>query len=251
MLALFAGLFGGCGDDDVVPLADAGVLDAGEMADSGPPLDAGLPGDGSVGDAGGHDAGVCRPVWIVESSGGPDVSATVEGGDLVVSARNIPAGMSPISVYQPNLSGDFEGGFFYAMFDSSGVGSYAQAVVGLGMTDYAVAGIGTLPSIGVGAAVFHPGSPPASMVAPSTGTSGFMRFKRTGDVLEVTSAAGADMALVTDTLAGGPLRIGIQVGNNGTDTLGGVTLVRISQFQITGGGGEVITDSFDCDSVVR
>lgn len=227
---------------------DAGALDS-AVADAAP-VDAG-PGEDAAVDAGGRDAGVCSQVWVVESTGGPDVDATVMGGELVVSARNIPAGAAPISVYQSNLTGDFEGGFFYSMFDSSGPGSYAQAVVGLGMTDYAVAGIGTTPSAGVGAAVFHPGSSPASMVTPTAATNGFMRFKRTGDMLEVTSSAGGDMAQVTDVLAGGPLRIGIQVGNNGTDMLGGVTVVHLTEFRMMAGGGEVVSDSFDCDSIRR
>lgn len=237
----------GCGDDDATPPTDAGEIDA-PAADAAA-LDAGDDDAGSV-DAG-QDAGVCNQVWVVESSGGPDVAAMVEAGSLVVSARNIAPGTAPIAVYQANLTGDFEGGFFYDMFDAAGPGAYAQAVVGLGMTDYAIAGVGTVPSIGVGAAVFHPGSPPATMVTPTSATAGFMRFKRTGDVLEVTSSAGADMALVTDVLVGGPLRIGIQIGNSGTDMVGGVTLVRLTDFRMSGGGGEVTSDSFDCDSIQR
>jgi len=244
-----AGLVAGCGDDSAP--ADASI-DAFVFEDVGPPPDAPLvPTDAAGVDAPLVDAGPCDPLWIVESSGGPDVIATIEGGALVVSARDIAAAATPISVYQTGLSGDFEGGFFYEMFDASAPGAFAQAAVGLGLPDYAVAGIGTVPVVGVGAAVFHPGMSPPSMSVPSAATSGYMRFKRTGTTLDVTVGAGADTAMVSDTLVGDDLRIGIQVGNSGADPAGGVTSVRITEFRMSGGGGVVMADSFDCDTLLH
>lgn len=210
------------------------------------------------------DAGACTKTWKVLAS--PEVrgTATVEGGAAVL--RLFPActtgGFGPRTVYnnsavalsQSALTGDFVAELTFDAFTFS-KGAVGQLGVWFHDTDgriyQAVAGVGDDGVAGVHAAFV--GTTAESMSTPITGlsgSSGTLRIERTGTSLTVTaSAKGVTRTVSSTAFAYGPLQLYAGLGAPDYAKLDAPATWTISKVTVTGGGGTVVSDAFDADSL--
>lgn len=208
-------------------------------------------GGGATADAAPPDADPCPALWSSNVSS-PPASVTIGGGTMRLSSTDTPNG-SAIEVWQGGLTGDFDASFAFTAWTAAGTGAFLQLGVGEDIavqTRFAVAGIGTFPTVGVGAAEQPDDGDPAGELVATAEVSGTLHARRAGSTLMVTamtSDATADITL-TDFSAT-LLKLGVQLGSN-MGTLSGDTTVDITEFTITGGGGSVQADTFDCDSLI-
>jgi hypothetical protein len=78
-------------------------------------------------------------------------------------------------------------------------------------------------------------------------TSGFFTIKRTGSTVELIASTGDSTATITGGFYNSPLTFSIQYGSNFNPLA--KTSVSLRRFRIIGGGGSVIDDYFDCNSI--
>ena len=83
--------------------------------------------------------------------------------------------------------------------------------------------------------------------ANASDTSGFFTIKRTGSTMELTASTGDSSATITGGFYSSPLTFSIQYGSNFNPIA--KTSITLRRFRVIGGGGSVIDDYFDCNSI--
>ena len=233
-LTLLACVSVACGDDD------ADSADAASLPDAADPIDA----------AGSADA-ACPQAWTV-SMRDASASASIGNGALTLSDTDTPQG-SAVEVVRAGITGDFDLTFTFSGWTAAGSGAFFQAGIGEDVTvqtRFVVAGIGTFPIVGVGAAEQPDDGDPAANLQATVAAAGSVRYRRSGSTLIATAMTADATAEITLTdFSEDPLKTGVQIGSN-NGTLSGVTSVDITGFTITGGGATVTDDTFDCDSLI-
>lgn len=232
-LALVCSLvFFGCGDDG----GSGG-------ADATPTADAPVAADGATQ----TDATGCPELWTVDIQPNQTASATITNGALELSSSNTMQG-GAVEVYQTGLTGDFEVSFEFTGWTAGGTGAFTQAAVAPDVampSEFWVAGIGTFPTVGIGAARQPTGAADSAATALTAGT---ITFSRDGTDLTATVTTADQTATATGTFAASPLRVGVQLGSN-MGTVAAPSSIRIEGFTVVSGTG-VSSDTFDCDSLI-
>jgi hypothetical protein len=83
--------------------------------------------------------------------------------------------------------------------------------------------------------------------ANASDTSGFFTIRRTSSTVEVIASTGDSTATITGGFCSSPLTFSIQYGSNFNPLA--KTSVSLRRFKVIGGGGSVIDDYFDCNSI--
>ena len=83
--------------------------------------------------------------------------------------------------------------------------------------------------------------------ANASDTSGFFTIRRTGSTVEVIASTGDSTATIIGGFYNSPLTFSIQYGSNFNPLA--KTSVSLRRFRVIGGGGSVIDDYFDCNSI--
>jgi len=78
-------------------------------------------------------------------------------------------------------------------------------------------------------------------------TSGFFTIRRTGSTVEIIASTGDSTATIIGGFYKSPLSFSIQYGSNFNPLA--KTSVSLRRFRVVGGGGSVIDDYFDCNSI--
>jgi len=202
-------------------------------------------------DAASVDAAGCAKVWSVNLRNG-SASATVGAGALTLSDVDSPQA-SALEVEQAGITGDFDLSFSFTGWTAAGTGAFFQAGIGSDVavqTRFVVGGIGTFPAPVVGVAEQPDTGDPAADLQATSLVAGTVRYRRTGNTLTATAmTTDATAEIVLDDFSEDPLKVGLQLGSN-MGTLSGTTSVMITDFTITGGGSTVVSDTFDCDSLI-
>jgi hypothetical protein len=193
------------------------------------------------------DAAGCTQLWEVDIQQNQTASATVSNGALTLDTSNTMQG-GAIEVYQTGLTGDFDVSFEFTGWTAGGTGAFAQASVAPDVStpsEFWVAGIGTFPTVGIGAARQPTGAADLQATALTEGT---ITFARTGTDLTATVTTNDQTATVSGTFDAATMRVGMQLGSN-MGTVATASSIQISEFTVTTGSG-VTADTFDCDSLL-
>ncbi|MFC2092324.1 hypothetical protein ACFLSV_00350 [Bacteroidota bacterium] len=78
-------------------------------------------------------------------------------------------------------------------------------------------------------------------------TSGYFTIRRSGSTVDVIASTGDSTVTITSGFYSLPLVFGIQYGSNFNKLA--KTSVTLRRFRITNGGGSVLDDYFDCNSI--
>ena len=204
-----------------------------------PACDEAVPADG--------DAAVpCDPLWTVTTQPGATATARVEDGTLILEADSLWQGPA-IEVTQDGLTGSFDATVTYEAFSSGGAGAYLLLGVDQGQalsTPRAAARIDTFPADAVTAIVAD--SSEAVDTTPAVVTQGTLRLRLAEGTITATAEAGGARAEQSGPWTGGT-RIGLQLGST-TTSVSGRTVVHVTRFEISGGGGTVRSDPVFCDT---
>jgi hypothetical protein len=156
------------------------------------------------------------------------------------------------------LTGDFDAAFDFEAFTPGGASTYLHMTLDLddpNLLDVPFVGSG----IGVNEGqtdvrallVYHDESRTRFDLVLTPATSGTLLISRVGRsmTLRATVPSG-DAATLTADVSDAPTRIGLQFANGSKDAPTTGASVRITDFRVTGGGGVVTSDPFDCDSLL-
>ena len=103
----------------------------------------------------------------------------------------------------------------------------------------------------VGAGIDSAGTDPIIVAlgnyAGASDTSGFFTIQRTGSTVVVTTSTGDSTATITGGFYSLPLVLGVQYGSNFNPLAN--TSITLRRFRVTNGGGSVLDDYFDCNSI--
>lgn len=201
----------------------------------------------------------CDKFWSVMNPSG--LSATITGGNLEFSSADSLRPGALVTVYQDSLRGDFtaEVSFSGFTYGTSGFGAFLQLVVSNGgpaTYNQAVAGIGTASPAGGGLQTGvqindTTGATLASDYDTTASTAGTFTLSRVGNNLTISVATATGSSSVTSiALNSDPMTVGLQLGNNTAFTVMGSVSVQVNSFTLTGGGSEVFSDTFDCNSLL-
>ncbi|MBI5533299.1 MAG: hypothetical protein HY898_11320 [Deltaproteobacteria bacterium] len=240
--------------------------DAGEGGSSGEGGTAGTGGVGGSAGGAGEDSGPpCDEYWTREicpkvgSTQGASVGFDFKAGALILNETSSPymCGSTtmpalPLKIYQSGLSGDFEVTFTFEKFVSASYGSGVHAYVIEVGNDKESAEAMLLDS-GSGTAlkvsVTHEDVPQDDQVSTSS-TSGSFTIKRVGALVTVMATAGSDKKNISAVLTKNDMRVGIAIqGPYDVPNPPASSSVSILDFTVTNGGGKVVSDTFDCNSV--
>jgi hypothetical protein len=83
--------------------------------------------------------------------------------------------------------------------------------------------------------------------AIASDTSGYFTIRRTGSTVEAIASTGDSTVTITGGFYASPLIFSIQYGSNFNPLA--KTSVTLKRFRVTGGGGSVLNDYFDCNSI--
>jgi hypothetical protein len=201
----------------------------------------------------------CDKFWTVLNPSG--LSAAISGGNLVLSAADSLRAGALVTVYQDSLRGDFtaEVSFSGFTYGTSGFGAFLQLVVSNGgpsSFNQAVAGIGTASPLGGGLQTGvqindTSGATLAFDYDTTASTAGTFTLSRVGNNLSISVATATGSSSVSSiALNGNALTVGLQLGNSTAFTVMGTVSVQVNSFTLTGGGSEVFSDTFDCNSLL-
>jgi len=183
----------------------------------------------------------------------------VKGGALVLTETSAPflcgtAQWPPyaLKVFQSGLSGDFTVVFDFEGFTSSGYGVGVHAyVVEIGNDDEAASAsiLDTGSGTNLKATIIHEGKKQEDVEGTST-KSGKLTIQRVGGFLTVTASGGGDSKNLTSAFSANPLIVGIALqGRYEPADPPQPSSVSIPAFHVTGGGGKVVADEFNCNSI--
>ena len=202
----------------------------------------------------------CKPMWhLFQPDPAKNTSATVANGYLNLSA-NTTSSVYNAGVYQKFLEGDFQISIKFEDFKVADFDKMNQ--FSLMVQDSVTAG-GSFSTTGQ----ISPGSCLVLSTSESVGTSknwmysassiisaGYIEMTRVKDTIAtVVKINGeevcADKCLVPSKFKA--LKAQITLGGNMSGTIAKPASIKISEFRITGGGGKVYSDSFDCDNIIK
>ncbi len=156
-----------------------------------------------------------------------------------------------LKVYQASLKGDFKAVFTIDQFVVASSGSGVHAYVGdtAEATEIAVASLFDTGGLHIKVSITHDGSPQEDS-AGTSGTSGTITFQRAGPLLSVVASIGGVDKTLSSVFSTSDLRVGIALQGpyNAPDPPASGS-VHVTDFQVTGGGDAVVSDTFDCNSV--
>jgi len=227
-------------------------------------------GSGSAGSAtagtGGAGGGpACDKHWSrevcpnVDTTPGASVDVSVKGGALLLTETLTPFMCGSVTlpayslkVYQPGLSGDFKVVFNFDSFAPAAYGAGVHAYVGAMDSDNDLAEATLMlngASYDLKVSITHNAAAQEDVKSTSN-TAGTLTFQRTSGLLTVTASAGGDSKNLSGLFSDANLRVGFALqGPFNAPSPVASSSVRLLEFQVTGGGGTVVNDTFDCDSV--
>ena len=208
------------------------------------------------------DAATCSvaPGWtrFDRVDAGGTTSRHVAGGALTLNATDLPPSCQPPSSACPTgvvyitqgglVQGDFDATVTFESFQGTGPGGAAGLVISIvGFGDaYAFIRQTDAPELEV--VVTGMGT----SIVPTSVLSGTLRVARSGGMLTATATAGTSTVELAGTVpASAALTTLAELGifNRSDAATPGETSIRFTDFAFTGGGTEILSDTFDCDSV--
>jgi hypothetical protein len=207
--------------------------------------------------AGTADARSCPLIWTVAKGTGtaPSIASgalSLDATDLASGCGSAPLCSGPLQLTQRTLTGDFEvklstgrvaamGGAFVQLFayPPDTPATWVSASIG---PDPASTG-NTLGHrlFGGNGVTTQIGAPPANGYVLSILRSGGRFYL---GILAGTTQLNLEGPYIADDLI-----VGIGLANESGTMLAGATHFELLAFSVTGGGGAVVSDTFDCDSL--
>jgi len=199
----------------------------------------------------------CPAHWSVsDTHANPALAVAIGGGALTIAAP-LAGDELVYVVHDGHLTGDFEVAFDFDVFAPGQSAAYLQATLGLRDPNLA-----DVPYIGAGIGVddgatdvrtmfvYHDETRTRFDLALTDAAAGTLRLARAGRriTLDATVASGAT-ATVSEDVSDAPASIGVQFASGSTTAPTDDASVRLTEFRVTGGGGAVAPDPFDCDSL--
>lgn len=202
----------------------------------------------------------CKPMWyLFQPDPVKNTSATVANGFLNLSA-NVTDGVNTAGVYQKFLEGDFQ---ISVKFEDFKISDYEKMNLFSLIVQDSVSNPSSFSAIGS----VTPGSCTVISTSEAVGDSEDWMYSASSAI----SAGYIEMTRVKDTISTIIKIDGIKVCSDrclvpskfkhlkAQITLGGNMFgaspmpasVKVSEFKITGGGGKVYSDSFDCDNIIK
>lgn len=220
------------------------LLQACASSSSGPGPDA------SAGEAAAPGGSKCTTSWQVAKGGGG--SARIAGGALELGGPYTTGTVA--GVEQMGLTGALEVTVRFESFMPPGAGAFVQARLTTLEADSKVEALARLKQgEGLKAQLKSLDGFPEGRTTATAATAGEFRFTRPmgpgSDTLTVSATAGPDSARNTALFFHQPLRLSIEVGTEGAASTSGNVAVKITEVVVSGGGGQVRSDSFECDSL--
>ncbi len=200
----------------------------------------------------------CPKRWLVTNN--QSVSYVIGDSSLRIFANSLNNGVGVMFTNLDTLKGDFEISIdFHNYFVEGGslgffVQLYATAIGGATNNSLKATIGNVFPGLfgtRVGAGIDSAGTDPIIVAfgnyAGASDTSGLFTIQRTGSTVVVTASTGDSTATITGGFYSLPMVIGVQYGSNFNPLAS--TSVTLRRFRITGGGGSVLDDYFDCNSI--
>ncbi len=202
----------------------------------------------------------CKPMWyLFQPDPTKSTSATVANGFLNLSA-NTTSSIYNAGVYQKYLEGDFQ---MSLKFQDLNVTDFKNLNIFSMMVQNAEMSEGSFSATGQ----VTPGSSIAISTSESVGysnnwmysarsspiSSGYIEMTRVKDTISTKIKIDgievcSDRCLVSSKYKS--LKAQITLGGNMNGSSPQTASVKVSEFRITGGGGKVFADSFDCDNII-
>lgn len=215
---------------------------------------------GALGCGGGAAGGptACPALWsVTDSRGNPGLDVQVADGALSIAAPLEADELISVS-RESQLTGDFHAAFDFEAFSPGGASTYLHMTLDLddpNLLDVPFVGSGVGVNDGEtdvrALLVYHDESRTRFDLVLTPATSGTLLISRVGRSITLSaSVPSGEAATLTAEVSDAPTRIGLQFANGSKDTPAGDASVRITDFRVTGGGGDVTTDHFDCDSLL-
>lgn len=200
----------------------------------------------------------CPKRWLVTNN--DSVSYVIGDSALRIFGDSLNVGVGIEFRNLGTLTGDFEISIaFHNYFvESGGLGFFVQlraTAIG-GITNNSLKAtignvfpglFGTRIGVGIDSAGTDPIIVALGNYAGASDTSGFFTIRRIGSAVEVLASTGDSTAIITGGFYSLPLVIGVQYGSNFNKLA--KTSVTLRRFRVTNGGGSVLDDYFDCNSI--
>ncbi|HEX8549747.1 MAG TPA: hypothetical protein VF691_22495 [Cytophagaceae bacterium] len=202
----------------------------------------------------------CKPMWyLFQPDPAKSTSATVANGLLSLSA-NTTSSIYNAGVYQKYLEGDFQ---MSIKFQDLKVSDYDKTNIFSMMVQNAEISEESFSATGQ----VTPGSCVAFSTSESVGksenwlysassiiSSGYIEMTRVKDTISTQikidgKVVCSDRCLVSSKFKS--LKAQITLGGNIGGSSPSPASVKVDEFRITGGGGKVFADSFDCDNIIK
>ncbi|MBC8488112.1 MAG: hypothetical protein ISS16_05330 [Ignavibacteria bacterium] len=200
----------------------------------------------------------CPKRWLVTNN--DSVSYVIGDSALRIFGDSLNVGVGIEFRSLGTLVGDFEISInFHNYFVEGGslgffVQLYATAIGGATNNSLKATIGNVFPGLfgtRVGAGIDSAGTDPIIVAlgnyAVASDTSGFFTIRRVGSTVEVIASTGDSSATITGVFYSLPLIIGVQYGSNFNKLA--KTSVTLRRFCVTNGGGSVLDDYFDCNSI--
>jgi len=206
--------------------------------------------DGSAGEAAPPGGSKCMTSWQVTKGAGG--SARIAGGALELGGSSTTGIVAALE--QMGLTGALDVTVRFESFMAPGAGAFVQARLTTLEADSKVEALARLKQgEGLKAQLKSLDGYPEGRTTASGATAGEFRFNRPmgpgSDTMTVSATAGPDSARNSALFFHQPLRLSIEVGTEGAASAPGTIAVRITEVVVSGGGGQVRSDNFDCDSL--
>jgi hypothetical protein len=214
--------------------------------------------DAAAGDADVDGTLACVRRWTVtDTRVNPDLNVKVTDGALEI-ALPLAADELVFVGHAGALKGDFDAWFDFEVFAPGNTSAYLHAALGLddpNLIDVPFVGTGIGVTEGEtdvrALLVYHDEGRTRFDLMLTRATEGTLHIARTGRVIALTaSVPSGEAATVTAQVSDAPARIGLQFASGSRDAVPGDASVKITDFRVQGGGGDVTSDHFDCDSLL-
>lgn len=202
------------------------------------------------------DARTCPLIWSVSRGAGttPAIAngmLALDATDLAPGCGSAPLCSGPLQLTQRVLTGDFEVRLSTAQIDAMG-GAFVQLFLYPPDTPSSWVSISLGPEPGTGNTLAHrlfAGTGITTQIGASPSQGYVLRAMRSAGHYYASVLIGAMELNLDGPYDGSDLLVGIGLGNETAAALPGTTHFALPAFTVMNGGGAVISDSFDCNSL--
>ena len=202
------------------------------------------------------DARSCPLIWNVSAGGG--TSPAIANGALTLGATDLAPGCGsaplcsgPLQLSQRALTGDFEVRLSTGRVDAMG-GAFVQMFLYPPDTPSNWISMSIGPEPGTGNTLAHrlfTGTGITSMIGAPPSNGYVLRAMRSAGHYYASVIIGAQELNLEGPYVADDLLVGIGIGNETASALTGPTSFELFAFTVTDGGGAVVSDTFDCNSL--